>query len=106
MRTLIKATLTAAFFAACATTNPPQELVDARASYNAAEQGAATRYKPDKLHEARVALDQAEQSFKDDPGSDTTKNLAYVARRKAQLAESEGETARALENKNEATSDI
>jgi outer membrane protein OmpA-like peptidoglycan-associated protein len=106
MRTLITATLTAACLAACATANPPQELVDARASYNTAEQGAAPKYKPDMLHEARLALDQAEQSFNSDPNSDTTKNLAYVARRKAQLAEAEGETARALENKNEATSEV
>lgn len=106
MRTLISATLTAACFAACATANPPQELVDARASYNGAEQGAAPKYKPDQLHEARLALDQAEQSFKDDPNSDKTKNLSYVARRRAQLAEAEGETARATENKNDATSQV
>jgi outer membrane protein OmpA-like peptidoglycan-associated protein len=106
MRTLILATLTAASFAACATANPPQELVDARASYKDAEQGAAPKYKPDQLHEARLALDEAEQSFKDDPNSEKTKNLSYVARRRAQLAESEGETARALENKNEATSQV
>lgn len=106
MRTFSLAILTAAGFAACATANPPQELVDARASYNLAEQGAATKYTPDKLHEARLSLDQAEQSFKDDPNSEKTKNLAYVARRRAQLAESEGETARALESKGEATSEV
>jgi len=106
MRALISATLTAACFAACATANPPQELVDARASYNLAEQGAATKYKPDQLHEARLALDQAEQSFNDDPNSQKTKNLAYVARRRAQLAEADGETARAMENKNEATTEV
>jgi outer membrane protein OmpA-like peptidoglycan-associated protein len=102
MRTLIPTILTAACLAACATVNPPQELVDARASYNQAEQGAATKYKPDRLHEARLALDQAEQSFKDDPSSEKTKNLAYIANRRAQLAEVEGETARAVENKAEA----
>jgi outer membrane protein OmpA-like peptidoglycan-associated protein len=80
--------------------------VDARASYNLAEQGAATKYKPDQLHEARLALDQAEQSFNDDPNSQKTKNLAYVARRRAQLAEADGETARAMENKNEATTEV
>jgi outer membrane protein OmpA-like peptidoglycan-associated protein len=80
--------------------------VDARASYNVAEQGAAAKYKPEQLHEARLALDQAEQSFNSDPNSEKTKNLAYVARRRAQLAEADGETARALENKNEATTEV
>ncbi len=106
MRALISATLTAACFAACATANPPQELIDARASYSASEQGAAAKYKPDQLHEARLALDQAEQSFNDDPNSQKTKNLAYIARRRAQLAEADGETARAMENKNEATTEV
>jgi outer membrane protein OmpA-like peptidoglycan-associated protein len=85
----------------CATANPPQELVDARASYSAAEQGPAKTYKMDQLHEARTELDQAEAAFKDDPDAENTKTMAYLANRKAQLAAVEGATAEAIDQTNQ-----
>jgi outer membrane protein OmpA-like peptidoglycan-associated protein len=95
----IKIGISFAMLAGCATANPPQELVDARASYLKAEQGPAKQYKPDQLHEAQTELTQAEQSFKQDPTAESTKTAAYLADRKAQLADVEGQTAQALEQK-------
>jgi outer membrane protein OmpA-like peptidoglycan-associated protein len=89
----------------CATANPPQELVDARAAYGQAQQGPAQKYKPDQLHEARTELDQAEADFKEDPNAEKTKTSAYLAERKAQLAGAEGRTAEALDEKSQLTSD-
>jgi len=79
----------------CASTPAPQELMDARSAYQHAQSGPATQYKPDQVHEAKVALDKAEQSFVDDPGDQKTKDLAYVAQRKAQLAEANSANAQA-----------
>jgi outer membrane protein OmpA-like peptidoglycan-associated protein len=94
-----------ALAAGCATANPPQELVDARASYSKAEQGPAKQYKPDQLHEARTELDRAEDAFKQDPGAEATKTAAYLADRKAQLADVEGATDQALAIKQQALTD-
>jgi len=93
---------TVALLASCATARPPQELLDARASYSQAEQGPAKTLKPDRLHEARVELDKAELAFNQDPNSDRTKTAGYVANRKAQLADVEGKTALANEEGNQA----
>lgn len=71
--------------AGCASTPAPRELVTARAAYQHAESGEASRLTPAELHEARVALDSAERAYKED--EDATRDLAYVAERKAQLAE-------------------
>jgi len=79
----------------CASTPAPQELMDARSAYQHAQSGPATQYKPAQVHEAKVALDKAEQSFVDDPGDQKTKDLAYVAQRKAQLAEANSANAQA-----------
>ena len=93
---------TLALLAGCATARPPQELLDARASYSQAEQGPAKTLKPDRLHEARAELDKAELAFNQDPDSDRTKTAAYLANRKAQLADVEGKTALANEEGNQA----
>jgi outer membrane protein OmpA-like peptidoglycan-associated protein len=76
-----------ALVTACGAGAPPRELVDARAAYKRAESGEATKYVPAALHEAKTALDQAEASFRDDGDSSHTKDLAYVAQRKSELAE-------------------
>lgn len=74
--------------AACGTTNPPGELVSARAAYERAAKGPAATYQPADLHDARQALSRAEKSFADDGASDETRHLGYIAERKALLAES------------------
>lgn len=75
----------AAVFAGCATM-PPNELVSARQAYQTASEGRAAELAPAELHKAQEALNRAEQSFAKDSDSDKTKDLAYVAQRKAQLA--------------------
>lgn len=92
---------------ACATTQAPQELTDARSAYLAAQApgGVAVRFKPDQVHEAKVALDKAEMSFLDDPKDQKTRDLAYVAQRKAELAMASGASQEALSAKEEADKD-
>jgi outer membrane protein OmpA-like peptidoglycan-associated protein len=66
---------------------PPAELINARQAYQHASAGQAAQLVPAELHKAKVALDIAEKSFQDDPKSFRTRDLAYVADRKAKLAE-------------------
>ncbi|HVU00709.1 MAG TPA: OmpA family protein [Polyangiaceae bacterium] len=73
--------------AGCAASQAPKELVDARAAYARASAGESAQLSPAALHDARVALDAAETSFSNDGDSTTTRDEAYVAARKAQLAE-------------------
>jgi len=77
----------------CATAQPPQELVDARAAYLRAQQSHASDLSPASLHSAKEALDGAEKRFEDDGPSVDTRDSAYVALRKAQLAEADGSIA-------------
>lgn len=77
----------------CGSTLPPKELVDARAAYQSASKGPAEQQAPAELHVAKQSLDQAERAFNDDGDSPQTKDYAYIAIRKAQLAEA---SARAL----------
>jgi outer membrane protein OmpA-like peptidoglycan-associated protein len=79
--------------AACATANPPPELISARAAYADAANGPAQKYKPEELQKAKASLDAAEQSLKDDGAGDKTQTLAYVAEREAQTANAQGATA-------------
>jgi outer membrane protein OmpA-like peptidoglycan-associated protein len=80
----------AGFLTGCAHA-PPDELVDARENYRRASTGEAARIAPAELHVAKVALEKAEHSFNDKPKSFQTRDLAYVAHRKALLAEAKAE---------------
>jgi outer membrane protein OmpA-like peptidoglycan-associated protein len=91
--------------AGCATAPVPQDLLDARSAYMKAQSGPASQYKPDQVHEAKVALDRAEASYIDAPGDQTTKDLAYVAQRKAELAEANAANAHAQSVKGQAEND-
>lgn len=72
---------------ACGATQPPPELVDARKAYERASKGLAAQLAPAQLDTAKQALDKAEKSFEDEGVDPPTPDLAYVAERKAQLAE-------------------
>src|SRR5208283_3899286 len=76
----------------CATA-PPSELVNARLAYQQASAGQAAQLVPAELHKAQDALAVAEKSFQDDPKSFHTRDLAYVADRKAKMAEALAVTA-------------
>jgi outer membrane protein OmpA-like peptidoglycan-associated protein len=85
--------LAAAIGSGCASTpQPSKELVDARDVYSRAESGKAREYNPAALHDAKVALDKAEQAFENDPGSDNARDAAYIALRRAERADVEGAT--------------
>ena len=72
--------------AGCATATP-RELVDARSAYDHASASRAADLSPAELHKAKEALLKAEESWRIDPNSPRTRDLSYVAQRKAQLAE-------------------
>jgi len=74
-------------FVSCAATAIPTELSNARQAYQHASAGPAAQLAPAELHKAKQALDRAEISFEKDPQSFQTKDLAYVAERKAMQAD-------------------
>jgi len=65
----------------------PKELADARVAYSRSSGGETADLAPKELDEAKVALTKAERSYDDEPGSDTTKDLANIALLKVQLAD-------------------
>lgn len=92
MRTKIRTLLSLAaplalFGTACATASTPSELTAARSAYEQAAKGPAAQYQPADLHDAKQALNRAEESFDDDGASAETKHLAYLAERKAMRAQ-------------------
>lgn len=74
------------FFFSCSATIPT-ELSNARQAYQHASEGPASQLVPAELHKAKLALDRAEMSFAENPKSYQTKDLSYVAERKAMNAD-------------------
>jgi outer membrane protein OmpA-like peptidoglycan-associated protein len=85
--TVVVSTVTLAALAGCGASQPPKEILDARAAYQRAQAGPAAQLDPTAVHEAKSALDTAEQANADDPSSEKTRDLGYVAMRRAELAE-------------------
>ncbi len=83
-RILIVSVFAAFGVTACAS-SPSRELLDARRAYARASAGPAARAVPADLHKAKVSLDTAEVAYSNDASDQ--RDLAYVAERKAQLAE-------------------
>lgn len=77
----------------CAASIPPTELINARQAYQQASTGQAAQLVPAELHKAQAALEIAEKSFQNEPESFRTRDLAYVADRKAKMAEALATTA-------------
>ncbi|MEO7109801.1 MAG: OmpA family protein [Polyangiaceae bacterium] len=78
--------------AACAAT-PPPELNDAHAEYNkVANSGPTAQLDPTDLHTAQESLAAADKSFDDNGDTPHTRDLAYAAQRKAQLADVKAQT--------------
>jgi outer membrane protein OmpA-like peptidoglycan-associated protein len=77
---------------ACAASPAPKELVDARAAYQGAADGPAGQLDPAQLHVAHEQLVAAERSFSNDGDTFRTRDLAYIAIRKAQLADAAART--------------
>jgi len=76
--------------AGCAAALPPKELLDARAAFTQASNGAAAANNPADLEVARQYMNRAEQAFIDDPEGDATRDSAYLAEVKSLTAESRG----------------
>jgi len=74
------------FLAACSSSQPTPELVDARRAYDQARSSNAAQLVPDQLLTAKQALDRAEAAHQDSAGSEMEKSMAYIAQRKAALA--------------------
>ncbi|QDG49573.1 DUF4398 domain-containing protein [Persicimonas caeni] len=75
---------------ACATTSPPEQLVEARASYQKAQQSNAAKYAPTELAQAKKALLTAEKQFQETGDEEITRTLAYIAKRRSQEAMAQG----------------
>jgi outer membrane protein OmpA-like peptidoglycan-associated protein len=90
----------------CATTRPassvvPRDLVEARAAASRASASPNANMACDELREAELALEAAEAAQRDDPEAGATRDLAYLALRKAERARIAGIYAaelQALEN--------
>lgn len=65
----------------------PASLADARSAYQKAAKGPAQELAPDQLHAAETFLKTAERTYDDEGNSPNMRDRAYVAMRKAQLAE-------------------
>ncbi len=83
-RNIIASVLVTFGLAACGS-SPSRELVDARAAYARASSGPAAQNVPAEVRKAQVALSTAESAF--NQGTPDQRDLAYVAERRAQLAE-------------------
>ena len=79
--------------AGCATARPPSELIKARDAYAASERGAAAQFDPAALHDAKVALERAERLYEEEEDARSTRDAAYIAMRRAERADVQGETA-------------
>ena len=90
----------------CATTAPPQELVNARSEYARAQTGAAEYFDPAQLHEAKTALDQAEAAYVSDPSAPETVDLAIVAELRTQKAEAFAVSVQATQDKARALKEL
>ncbi len=85
--TLVLSCLPLLLGVSCTTVQPPRELVDARAEYQKASNGPTSKLNPAGLYEATKSLDSANKAVDQDPKSDYTRDVSYIALRKVQLAE-------------------
>jgi hypothetical protein len=77
----------ASLITGCATSFPPPvELNNARQAYARASVSPAAQLAPENLYKAREALVLAEKSFRDNPQSEKTRDLATLAHREAKVA--------------------
>ncbi len=80
--------IAAALLIACGSSGPSEQLIKARSAYDHSAKGAAARYAPARVLDAKQALSEAEKA---EDNSTQEKHLAYIATRKAALADAEAE---------------
>lgn len=78
---------------------PPRELLDARAAYGNAQKAPSAALTPNDQREAKLALDAAEREFEEEGDEQSSRDLAYIAQRKAIAAKAHSEAMQALEEK-------
>jgi len=100
------ATVALSLLVGCGASAPPKELLDARAAYQKAQTGQANQINPAQVHVAKQSLDQAEKAFDDSPGSPETRDRAYIALRKAQLADAQAGMMDAERQREQAQKDL
>jgi outer membrane protein OmpA-like peptidoglycan-associated protein len=105
MRNLATFGLLAAF-TGCAVSVPPQDLVTARATYARAAQGPAAQLDPADLHVAKETLDSAEKSFTENGDTQDTRDAAYTADRRTQIAESRARAMQSDQEKAKVVADL
>ena len=84
---------------ACGPPPPPKELVEARESYDRASKGVAPKLAPAALDTAKQALQRAEREFRDQEDTPDSRAYAYIADRRARLAEAQAAYEAALLDK-------
>jgi outer membrane protein OmpA-like peptidoglycan-associated protein len=75
----------------------PPHLQDARDAYQRASEGPAKDLAPAQLHAAEVSLGLAEKTYKEEGKSANAADRAYVAQRKAELAEVQAQITRDMQ---------
>jgi outer membrane protein OmpA-like peptidoglycan-associated protein len=98
--------LTLSTLAGCATAGVPQDLVTARSAYDRASHGPTAELDPADLHSAKETLDAAEKSFVDNGDTQDTRDAAYTADRRIQIAESRGRALLAQQEKAKVVADM
>ena len=94
-QTTIAMTLTLAatgLLAACATTLPPSQLVEARSTYTSSSNGLTAKLSPTELYDAKKVLDKADLEFGQHGDTNECRDLAYIAQRKLELADVKART--------------
>jgi outer membrane protein OmpA-like peptidoglycan-associated protein len=84
--------------AGCATAAPPADLLMARTTYTRVQQGTTAKLDPADLHTAQKALEAAEQSYLNNGDTQGTRDLAYTADRRAQIAEARAHATQATQS--------
>ncbi len=90
----------------CATAMPTPALLRARDAYYKAHDGPAKDLNPADLHDAEMLLSAAETAAKDDANSPVAINRAYLAERRAELADAQGRTSLAARQKAQAEQEL
>jgi outer membrane protein OmpA-like peptidoglycan-associated protein len=104
-KTMAKLGVLVVLVAACSHTLPG-ELVDARMAYVRAARSPGASLVPGDIVDARNALNAAERAYADDGDSQSTRDLAYIAERRAIAAGANAGTARAYQQKQAALADL
>jgi Domain of unknown function (DUF4398) len=89
---LIGAFALAGLFSACATTNVPAQLGEARDTYTALSHGPAAKLTPVQLADGRQALEKANQELAVHGDTNVCRDYAYIAQNKLELADAMAQT--------------